>query len=209
MNLTVFQNHQLLDWAVASRPIAGEAVSGDLHFVEPLDHGVLLAVIDGLGHGTEATTAAQAAAAVLNGNSRDPVIALINRCHAELTKTRGVVMTIAFLHAPDDTVTWLGVGNVEGRLLRVDAKARHPHESVLLRNGVVGYQLPVLYANVIHIAVGDLLIFATDGIQPAFADGINHDETPQRIADGIMTRHFRGNDDALVLVGRYRGFHHE
>jgi phosphoserine phosphatase RsbX len=209
MNLTIVQNHELLDWAVASRPVSGEAVSGDLHFVEPLDHGVLLAVIDGLGHGVEATNAAQAAAAVLNENAREPVIALLNRCHTELTNTRGVVMTIAFLHAPDDTITWLGVGNVEGRLLRSVANTRHPPASVLLRNGVVGYQMPVLYPSVIPIAAGDLLILATDGIQPAFAEGINRDETPQRIADGIMARHFRGNDDALVLVGRYRGFPHE
>jgi serine phosphatase RsbU (regulator of sigma subunit) len=35
---------------------------------------------------------------------------------------------------------------------------------VLLRSGVVGYQLPTLRASTLPIAPGDLLIFATDGI---------------------------------------------
>ena len=99
----------------------------------------------------------------------------------------------------------LGVGNVEGRLLRADANASHPRESVLLRGGIVGYQLPALQASVIPITPGDLLIMATDGIHPVFEDGINVNETPKQIADKILSRHFKGNDDALVLVIRYLG----
>jgi len=205
MNLTGNHNQQLLEWAVAAQPISGETVSGDLHVIQPFVQGVLLAVIDGLGHGDDATEAAQTAMTVLKENPHESVISLIKRCHALLTHTRGVVMTIASLNAVDGTVTWLGVGNVEGWLLRINARAGHPRENVLLRSGLVGYQLPPLHASVISIAAGDLLIFATDGIRPDFAEGVAPGEAPQRIADHIMARHFKGNDDALVLVGRYRG----
>ena len=199
------QKHRLTDWAVAGRPLPGQTESGDLHMVECFDYGVLLAVVDGVGHGAEATSAAKATLDTLRENPRQPIISLIKHCHAMLTLTRGAVMSIACLNALDDTVTWTGVGNVEGRLIRIDAGARHPQESILLRGGVVGHQLPVLHATVLPIASGDLLIFATDGIKPSFADGVNPHQSPQRIADGILARHFKGNDDALVLVVRHLG----
>src|SRR5690349_14448274 len=129
------QAQELVDWDVSSQPIAGQAVSGDLHLVKPTRIGVLLAVVDGVGHGDEATAAARTAVMVLENHAEESVITLVKRCHEALTRTRGVVMTVASLNALESTITWLGVGNVEGRLLRADAAATHPRESVLLRGG--------------------------------------------------------------------------
>jgi hypothetical protein len=113
-----------------------------------------------------------------------------------------VVLTLASLHTREGTLSWLGVGNVEARLLRADPKINPQSESVLLRGGVVGYQLPALRASVQPISPGDLVVFATDGIRPGFAQGLALGDPPQQIADGILTRYFKGNDDALVLVAR-------
>jgi len=79
----------------------------------------------------------------------------------------------------------------------------------LLRGGLVGFQLPELRASVIPVSVGDLLILATDGIQAGFEDEIKLNETPGQIAGKILNHHYRGNDDALVLVARYLGMHNE
>lgn len=114
-------------------------------------------------------------------------------------------MTVASINTLDNTLTWLGVGNVAGLLLRANLNASHPSEHVLLRSGLVGYQLPALHASVIPVTPGDLLVFATDGIHTNFTDAIFVQETPQRLASHILERHFKGNDDALVLVARYRG----
>jgi serine/threonine protein phosphatase PrpC len=195
----------VMDWSVASRPIAGQSLSGDFHALKPFKDRILVAVIDGVGHGNEAASAARLAADILDHNASESVIALVKHCHEGLLRTRGVVLTVAKLNTAENTMTWLGVGNVEGRLLRADANASHPRESVLLRGGIVGYQLPALQASVIPITPGDLLIMATDGIHPVFEDGINVNETPKQIADKILSRHFKGNDDALVLVIRYLG----
>src|SRR5258706_16485465 len=99
------QARTLVDWGVATRPIAGEAVSGDVHLVQPFHHGVLLAAIDGLGHGKEAVAAARAAVAVLKKHPREPVVQLIQRCHEALAETRGAVMTVASLHASSGPLT--------------------------------------------------------------------------------------------------------
>jgi len=49
----------LIWWGVAERALPGQTVSGDKYLVKPLADGVLLAVVDGLGHGGEATAAAK------------------------------------------------------------------------------------------------------------------------------------------------------
>jgi len=198
-----------VEWGVAVRPIAGEAVAGDLHLVKPFDHGVLLAAIDGVGHGGEATAAAQSAAAILARHAPESVISLVQRCHEALRRTRGVVMTVASLDALKNTVTWLGVGNVEGLLLRAGPGASHLSEYVLLRGGLVGYQLPALHASVMPVAPGDLLIFATDGIRDGFQQEIKMTEKPEQIAKCALRQHCKGTDDALVLVARYLGVQHE
>jgi serine/threonine protein phosphatase PrpC len=205
----LFQGQALVDWSIASRPITGQAVSGDLHLVKPSEQGVLLAVVDGVGHGDEATAAAQSAVAILESHANEPVVSLVRRCHEALTESRGVVMTLASVNALANTITWLGVGNVEGRVIRSDRSVTVSVESVLLRGGMVGYQLPVLQANVIPVSAGDLLIFATDGIRGTFADNLLTNETPEHLARHILERHFKGTDDALVLVARYLGVPHE
>jgi serine phosphatase RsbU (regulator of sigma subunit) len=199
----------VIDWGIASQPAPGQSVSGDLHVVKATDGGVLLAVVDGVGHGDEATAAAQTATAVLEKHAHESVISLLQRCHSALTQTRGAVMTLAQVQATEGTVTWIGVGNVEGCLLRADSSMSPPSENVLLRGGLVGYQLPALYASVLPLAPGDLLIFATDGIHAGFAKGINLKEPPKQIAQRILGQHFKGGDDALVLVVRYLGPRHE
>jgi negative regulator of sigma-B (phosphoserine phosphatase) len=102
-------------------------------------------------------------------------------------------------------MTWLGVGNVQGVLMRVGAQKGSVQGVLLLRGGVVGAQLPVLQAAVLPIANGDTLIFVTDGIRDEFVEGLSAMEAPQRAADRILNQYAKGNDDALVLVARITG----
>jgi len=203
MSTTALHRTPFLEWGVAMQPIPGQTVCGDLHLVKPLACGALIAVVDGLGHGDEAIAVARIAINVLDDQAEQSVITLFNRCHEALIKTRGVVLTLASFNALDATVSWLSVGNVAGFLLRADTKAVPPFETALLRGGVVGYQLPPLRSSVIAIAPDDLLILATDGIGNFFDQSLPFTGNPQQIADRVMSRHFKGNDDALVLVVRF------
>lgn len=193
----------LLDWGVATKKLAGQTVSGDLHLVEPFANGVLVAVVDGLGHGLDASVAARAAVTTLKTHAGLSVLDLIRLCHEALHGTRSVVMSLASFDAVNATMTWLGVGNVEGVLLPREADT--PAESVLLRGGVVGYHLPPLRASVVPVHPGDTLIFATDGIRSDFRARPAGNETPQQLADRLLAQFNRGNDDALVLVARWQG----
>ena len=195
----------MVEYATATMTLPGQAESGDRHLVVRLPRGVLVAAVDGLGHGEEAAVASEVAVRSLERNAKEPLLALLRRCHEELVGTRGVVMSLATIGSPKGMVSWVGIGNVEGLLLRAGASRRGADASLLLRRGVVGVRLPAVAVSVVPLVAGDTLIFATDGIRSDFAHGINGLDPPQEIADGILARHRKGTDDALVLVARYVG----
>ncbi len=190
---------------MAAHALPGQSDSGDLHVVKSFPNGVLMAALDGVGHGEEAASAAKIARMILERHAEEPAIALIQRCHEELRATRGVVMSVASFNLPHGLLTWLGVGNVQGVLLRPGLTPLPAEESLLLRAGVVGAQLPPLQAAVLPLTSGDTLVFATDGIYSDFARALARDHAPQKAAESILARHGKTTDDALVLVARYVG----
>ena len=190
---------------MAKSILRGQGESGDRHLVCCGGNGILIAAIDGIGHGEEAANAAEAAIAILKASPDEPVISLLERCHEGLRWTRGVVLSLASIDPKHGMMTWIGVGNVQGVLMRAGAQKGSVEEVLLLRGGVVGSQLPALQAAVLPIAKGDTLVFVTDGIRSEFVEGLSALESPQRAADKILKQHGRGNDDALVLVVRVIG----
>jgi negative regulator of sigma-B (phosphoserine phosphatase) len=197
----------LVEYGVAKFTLPGQDESGDRHLICPGADVILVAAIDGIGHGKEAANAAKAATSVLMNRCNAPIIDLVERCHEELRSTRGVVMSVASIEASHGMMTWLGVGNVQGVLMRAGAREGTAQEVLLLRSGVVGCQLPPLQAAVLPIANGDTVVFVTDGVRSEFVESLCALESPQRAADRILERYRSGNDDALVLIARLTGIH--
>lgn len=202
---TVATSGEVLAWAVAETPFPSERESGDRYVVQQSANGILIAVVDGSGHGAEAAAAAKIAASTLESHAWESPIALLLRCHDDLKGTRGAVMTLAFIHLRDRTLTWIGVGNVEAVLFHELGDGPTRPDRALLRNGVIGYRLPTLRAEVLPLKPRDTLVVVTDGIKPDFDRGLQLNGDPGRIADGILARHHNGLDDAMVVVARYLG----
>ena len=196
----------MAEYGIAKFALPGEGESGDQCLVCCNESGILAAVIDGIGHGAEAANAAKAATAVLRNGVGEPIISLVTACHEKLRSTRGVVLSIASVDVAHGLMTWLGVGNVEGVLVRAGKKVA-AQETLLLRGGVVGDHLPQLQATVLPVGQGDLLVFATDGIRTDFAETLSALENPQRAADRVLKGFSNGSDDALVLALRIMGIH--
>lgn len=193
---------ELIDWGVASRAVAGETESGDRCLVKTLQNGALLAAADGLGHGSEAALAANLAIRTVEDQASRPLLEIVGACHRALLRTRGAALSLALWNAERREVTWVGVGNVEGLLL-IAGQGRQPErERLVLRRGVVGDRLPALQASLVQVPREGLLVFATDGIGDGFEQGLETRVAPQTQADGILARHSRDADDALVLVAR-------
>jgi negative regulator of sigma-B (phosphoserine phosphatase) len=196
----------MLASAVRGRALPGEAESGDLDIIVEFSGGTLVGAIDGLGHGEEAAVAARAAAAVCRGHATASLTELAHLCHAQLRNTRGAVLSLASFRDADETMSWLGVGNVEGVLFRADAGAARSREGLICRPGIVGYRMFSLREHVLPIHAGDVLVFATDGIDRGFfAMQTPARRDPGDVADEILLAYAKEIDDALVVVACYGG----
>jgi negative regulator of sigma-B (phosphoserine phosphatase) len=192
-----------VETAFAELPLPGQVESGDLCLVKRVGKGTLLAVVDGLGHGQEAASAAHAAVGAIERYSREPLVELVNRCQQAVVGLRGVVLGLAYLDPQAASMTWLGVGNIGGVLLHADTKARPPRVSLVPNAGIIGAEQPHATVRVVPLTVRDTVVLYSDGIKDGFADSVVLANSPQEIADFIVARHTKGNDDALALVARY------
>jgi anti-sigma regulatory factor (Ser/Thr protein kinase) len=193
----------ILSWGSAGTAITGEQTSGDRGVFVPFPGGALVAVIDGLGHGEEAAKASRRAEQVLIAAPYAPVDELMTQCHEQLKGTRGAVISLASFDGAHDTMSWLGVGNVEGLLVR--AEEGSSDEAVAMRGGTVGFLLPPLTPRTLKVRPGDTLVLASDGIRHGFKAEVIPARQPQEIADAILRAWGKTTDDAFVMVARYTG----
>ncbi len=192
-----------IEAAFAELPLLGQVESGDLCLVKPVGKGTLLAVVDGLGHGQNAASAAHAAVGAIERYAREPLVEIVKRCHHALVGLRGVVLGLAYLDPQAASMTWLGVGNIGGVLLRADTKARPSRVSLVPNAGFIGAEQPHATARAVPLTERDTVVLYSDGVKDGFADSLVLANSAQEIADFIIARHTKGNDDALALVARY------
>ena len=196
---------QELERGEAGLAHAGEHRSGDLAVFAPSARGGLVAVIDGLGHGDAAADASEAAAEIIRTHADDEPQRLLERCHETLRRTRGAVMTLAWFDLAERKMAWTGVGNVEARYLRAGDGADARYDSPVVLAGVVGYNLPQVRMATIALEPGDAVVIATDGVSADYSVSIEPGVAAQELAERVLERHGKGNDDALAAVVRYLG----
>lgn len=188
--------------ALVGRPIDGELRSGDDGAFVRLDDGtIVLALADGLGHGSEACDAARAAiACVLAHPERDPA-ALLDEIHAALDKTRGAVMAIARI-APGGALDVAIVGNAQARTVGRKAGVDRRYAGPSFTLGSPGRLARV---RVEHDLLGSheaFLVFS-DGVSTRLAMdadlfGLPHAVAVRRLLDGFTDR----RDDAMLALVR-------
>lgn len=181
---------------------------GDQWVVAEREGGTLFGVIDGLGHGGEAATAAGSAAEILTRNAPAPLDGLLVLCHEALAATRGAAITLALTDLEGHWLRWLGVGNVTGFLVRsrTPTTLGQGQLAALVLGGIVGFQLPVLRVpEPVETHPGDLLILATDGVKLGLGPGSRLSGPISRLACDLLDRNATPADDALVLAARQRG----
>ncbi|MFE3320599.1 SpoIIE family protein phosphatase [Nocardia sp. NPDC059195] len=194
-----------MEWSTAGRALPGQDVSGDRALVLDTGAGVLFAVLDGLGHGAPAAEAADRATHILNENCGEPLDVLMVLCHRAMVETRGAAVSLALIE-PGETLQWLGVGNVDSRLLTLGPAGAELRATMLLTGGIVGYRLPShLQPQTLPIRPGDLLLMATDGIVAVGPESLDLAKPATAIAGDLLARDAKDTDDALVLAARFRG----
>lgn len=189
--------------AAATRPHPTEVVSGDVWHVDPQPNGCRIAVIDGLGHGPQATAAAERARDVLAASPELDAVAVLRRCHDALRGTRGAAIGIATIEPASGRLTYAGVGNVEARVIAGGRTVR-----LASSRGIVGATLPTIRPVAMALDPGWTFLIHSDGVSDRF-DLRDLGETDrmgiQELADLVLGRWGRATDDASIVVARPRG----
>lgn len=191
-------------YAVAQTAYPGNPLNlaGDRYVIEPFNEGVLVGVIDGLGHGSKAAEAAVAAAEALSEHPSRSTPWLLEHCNQSIRSTRGAAVSVVAINTSESQLEWAGVGNVTAMIVRSSQENRK-HESLLTKGGVIGFRMPSIRPACLDIGPYDMLILATDGIRGGFLEAAPLDDSPQALADHILEHHKRQTDDALVVVLRF------
>jgi negative regulator of sigma-B (phosphoserine phosphatase) len=195
-------NQVPIDIGVSRWSLTDPRECGDSHLVAVRRSAVLVAVLDGLGHGHDAATATRAAIEVLESHPDEDVQEQILHCHTAARGTRGLVMGVARIDWERHTVTWAGVGNVQGVLMR-NGTGSGTRDSLVAGSGVVGDQLPTVSPTTLPFDEGDVLVMWTDGLDAGLADSNVAAAPAQQLTERLLERFATGRDDALVLAARF------
>jgi anti-sigma regulatory factor (Ser/Thr protein kinase) len=191
-----------LELGVRQAPKRGEFECGDAWAWARAGRWQRLCVVDGLGHGPLAATAARDAVAVFrDARESDSPVDIINRCHAALRSTRGAVMAIAAMDLEAGLLSFGGVGNIGAVVCAADGATSH----LLSTEGIVGYQMRTIRGMQRAWSRGDTLIMSSDGLSGRW-NLLRYPDLLSRhpvVTASVLFRDFgRDNDDATVVVAR-------
>jgi anti-sigma regulatory factor (Ser/Thr protein kinase) len=188
------------DWAGVS--VGVMEVCGDGWAVAEVPGGLAVAVVDGLGHGTKASVAAEAA---LDAFAADPadLDRLVRRTNEAMRATRGGAMTACLLEPGRGELHYFAVGNVSGRVLTGTEE-----RGLVFFAGTFGLRLNPPRTRVLSQPwlPGARLVLWTDGLNSRLDLGARPDllDRDPAVAAAVLHRdHTRERDDATVVVIRH------
>jgi len=187
------------------RPCDGETLSGDTALVQWGDDGVLVAVIDVLGHGPDAHELAVQLSGILSKWLTGPAApspgGALSVLHEAARGTRGAVAAVAWLDSRTLEGSVVGIGNVRCRLFGSVAR------TVEFREGVLGCRIRSQTPFSFVLRPADVLLLFSDGVPGRFKSSeypsLTLDPAPA-IASNIVRRFGKGIDDASCAVIRCR-----
>lgn len=188
-----------LNWAATGRRCAGERVNGDLALVIPREQDLLVAIFDGLGHGSRAHEASQAVLQAVTSAQDLGLLELMDRAHRALRPTVGGALGLGTFAADGSRVVFGGVGNTTARRIYPTS------QSLGCSPGLVGkrFASPTLHET--SLKSDDVWLLHTDGVSRSF--GL--EEYPQAryqsagtVARSVVRRFSNDFDDATCVAVR-------
>jgi anti-sigma regulatory factor (Ser/Thr protein kinase) len=183
-------------------PLAGETECGDGWRVADDGQTVAMLVVDGLGHGPLAATAARSAAQAFEEGPIEEPVSVMQSLDRRLFGSRGAVGACARLRAPEGKLHYAGVGNISGIIIE-------PHRSrgMVSLNGTLGLQSPRGRQFDYEYSEDSVVVMHSDGLSARWhlADYPGLCSKHAAVIAGVLFRdHARKRDDATVLVARHR-----
>jgi phosphoserine phosphatase RsbX len=184
------------EYARCLRPCFGEVVCGDGTFIKKMEHGVLVGILDVLGHGLEAHELARLCEQWLEENSSEDLELMLKGLHEHIRGSRGTAITMAFL-GDDGNAHCITIGNTVMRKLGKDCYT-FPAQS-----GTLGIILRSIRIETFSFKSDDVFILATDGIQEHIAADqilLERRNTLNQMVANMLSRFGKLYDDATCLA---------
>jgi serine phosphatase RsbU (regulator of sigma subunit) len=181
------------------RPRLGELVSGDAVVIRPLEHGLLVAIVDVLGHGPEAHELTHVIEAYLARHASSDVSGLMTRLHQHLKGTRGAAVGLCAVDATG-RVDYAAIGNTV--LRRFGMKETR----LVSQDGVLGQNMRTPLPQRLQLETGDVIVLYTDGVSDRFTRDDYPEVTrhpPKEVANNVVQRFGKDYDDAACIAVRY------
>jgi anti-sigma regulatory factor (Ser/Thr protein kinase) len=179
-------------------PLPGEQFCGDAWDYHSTPERTLALLADGIGHGREASEAAQEAIVTFREHVDLNPSEILSYVHDALRKTRGTVAAIAEIRPAQRSLVYAGVGNISAVLLSAGAS-----RSLVSHNGTLGMTVPKIQQFYMDWPADAVLILHSDGLQSRW-DLSTYAGLLARhpaVIAGAMLRDFRRQrDDASAVV---------
>lgn len=186
---------------VYALPKIGERVSGDDATFVRDEHGLVLALADGLGHGEAARDASRT---IVDDVVRHPGRDLVSMIHSldELARpTRGAALTIVRIEDAAQRAHAAAVGNVMATW-QIGPSAHQFGSTAWTVGGPARTQRPVR-PDTSEAPFGAVFVLFSDGVsRSARVDPSRLHDHPVEIAQHLAAEHGRGTDDVTVVVAR-------
>jgi anti-sigma regulatory factor (Ser/Thr protein kinase) len=186
------------EFGAISVAVAGETECGDTWRIADSGETMAMMVVDGLGHGPLAATAARTAAAAFTARPFDSPSEAMQHLHLALSGGRGAAAACAVLNAGDSKVTYSGVGNISASVVS-PARSR----GMASHNGILGVQLLRKQQFEYEYSRGDRIVMHSDGMSARWSLSAYPGLFARHAAviAGVLYRdHARTRDDVTVLV---------
>jgi anti-sigma regulatory factor (Ser/Thr protein kinase) len=189
--------------AIFGRRCAGESMSGDDGAFVRSGEALLVAAVDGLGHGPDARRAAALATATIRSEHARALAEIVGACDQATQGTRGCVLGVARIDDAAGRLGFVGVGDVCCRTFA----PRHERRAATMAGvvGARGRQARAPRVDELALGRGDVVVLGTDGLRQAMSIAEELSlmrRWPIEIAQHLLTAFGRDNDDALVVVAK-------
>jgi anti-sigma regulatory factor (Ser/Thr protein kinase) len=186
-----------IEYAQKVRQYPGETVSGDVAVLQPRDSGLLFGIIDGSGHGPEASRLAHRLSQAIAEETSSSPEGLLRVLHPLAKGTRGAAVGLAFLDRSSRQLTYAGIGNVHSRVLGVRSWRG------VSRDGIVGGRMPGILQQSVGVSAGDVIVVASDGVSENSRSNLlvrGSTLTASEIAAKVILEAGKATDDASCVV---------
>lgn len=195
-------NRTKFEVGVICRPVKGEIDCGDGWAAGQTITNQHIMVVDGLGHGPDAYTAAAKAMLIFNEHAKHGPTELLNFAHMALRPTRGAALAMADIDLEKGTLRYAGVGNIAATILDSGST-----RSLVSHNGTVGAEMRKVQEFNYPWNSDSILVMNSDGLTTHWTmdpyPGLQNKSTLMMAA--VLYRDFkRTRDDSTVLVARER-----